>query len=68
MLRISRDGKPVSLKEQEKLVNVKGSTENVNPAVKFDKPAQKARPKHPGLRPLGKEKKADAKPKEAEKK
>lgn len=50
MLRILKDGKPISLKEQEKLVNAKGSIENVGRPIDFTKPAVKPRPKYPGLR------------------
>lgn len=55
MLRILKDGKPVSLKEQEKLVGEKGSIENVGP--KYDpkeRPAPTTRMnKHAGLRSIG---------------
>ena len=42
MLRILKNGKPVSLKEQEKLINEKGSIENCGQDFsKEKKPAEK---------------------------
>ena len=57
MLRILKEDdsgtlKPVTKKEQEKLCDDKKNPQNVGYLVNFDKPAQKARGKYPGLRPV----------------
>ena len=51
MLRILENGKAISLKEQNKRVNAKGSPENVGYSVKFDRPVNKTPMKYAGLRP-----------------
>lgn len=60
MLRILKDGKPISLKKQAKLVDAEGSIENCGRPRPEGKPATVPKPRHVGLRPV---KPAKAKPK-----
>ncbi len=52
MLRILKDGKPISLKKQAKLVEAEGSIENCGRPRPEGTPAAVPKPRHVGLRPV----------------
>lgn len=62
MLRIIKDGKPLTLKQQKKLVK-DDPTQNVGYLVDFTRPEKKPRPKYPGLRPAKVEESVSEEPK-----
>ncbi len=58
MLRIKKDGKVLSLKDQEKLCE-KDSTQNPGRPVSLANRPRKSRSNYPGLRPPGGDKKVE---------